>query len=262
MTLSTLRLAIVMVVLAAFAWGRLRREWPLVAQNWRYLAAMGALGYTGFSAFFYWSAHYTSAVNIGVIQGVTPVLVLVGGFLAYRARISPLQAAGAALTLAGVAIVASHGSWEVLRSFGFNIGDLGILASSALYAGYTVALRERPAMTPLALFAGMSGAALVAGIPLLAVEMARGQTHWPDARGFAILLFVGLVSSLACQLAYMRGVALIGPGRAGLFINLIPVIAAFLGVAVLGETFAPYHAVGLALVLGGIWLAERRRIDA
>ena len=30
------------------------------------------------------------------------------------------------------------------------------------------------------------------------------------------------------------------------------------GVAILGEPFRWYHAVGLALVLGGIWLAERR----
>jgi drug/metabolite transporter (DMT)-like permease len=56
---------------------------------------------------------------------------------------------------------------------------------------------------------------------------------------------------------WMRGVELIGPGRTALFINLVPVFAAFLGVVILGETFALYHALALALVLGGIWIAER-----
>jgi drug/metabolite transporter (DMT)-like permease len=54
-------------------------------------------------------------------------------------------------------------------------------------------------------------------------------------------------------------VELIGPARAGLFVNLVPVFGALLAVLLLGEPFAPYHALGLALVLGGIWLAERRR---
>ncbi len=51
---------------------------------------------------------------------------------------------------------------------------------------------------------------------------------------------------------------LIGAARAGIFVNLVPVFGALLAVVLLGEPFALYHAVGLALVLGGIWLAERR----
>jgi drug/metabolite transporter (DMT)-like permease len=56
----------------------------------------------------------------------------------------------------------------------------------------------------------------------------------------------------------MRGVELIGPARAGLFVNLVPVFGALLAVVLVGEPFAVYHAAGLALVLGGIWLAERK----
>ena len=68
-----------------------------------------------------------------------------------------------------------------------------------------------------------------------------------------------LFPSLLSQIFFMRGFELIGPGRAGLFVNLVPVFGAILGVAILGEPFRWYHAVGLALVLGGIWLAERRK---
>ena len=51
-------------------------------------------------------------------------------------------------------------------------------------------------------------------------------------------------------------VVLAGPGRAGLFVNLVPVFGSILAVLLLGEPFAFYHAAGLALVLGGIGLAE------
>ena len=55
----------------------------------------------------------------------------------------------------------------------------------------------------------------------------------------------------------MRAIEIIGPGRAGVFVNLVPVFAPILAVAILGEQLALYHGLALALVLGGIWIAER-----
>ena len=49
----------------------------------------------------------------------------------------------------------------------------------------------------------------------------------------------------------------IGPGRAGVFVNLVPVFASLLAVAWLREVFELFHAAALGLVLGGIWLSER-----
>jgi drug/metabolite transporter (DMT)-like permease len=43
------------------------------------------------------------------------------------------------------------------------------------------------------------------------------------------------------------------------FINLVPVFAAALAVALINEPFSAYHATALVLVIGGIWLAQRTR---
>ena len=51
--------------------------------------------------------------------------------------------------------------------------------------------------------------------------------------------------------------SLIGPSRAGVFVNLVPVFASIMALLVLHEPFEPFHAVALGLVLGGIWLSER-----
>ena len=88
--------------------------------------------------------------------------------------------------------------------------------------------------------------------------MANGTAQWPTPKGWIVLLYVALLPSLLSQIFFIRGVELIGPARAGLFVNLVPVFGALLAVVLLGEPFAFYHALGLALVLGGIWLAERR----
>jgi drug/metabolite transporter (DMT)-like permease len=71
------------------------------------------------------------------------------------------------------------------------------------------------------------------------------------------LLYAALLPSLIAQIFYMRGVELIGPGRAGVYVNLVPAFGALLAVVLLGESFARYHAVALVLVVVGIGVAER-----
>ena len=100
-------------------------------------------------------------------------------------------------------------------------------------------------------------------VPFAAVEIALGYRPEFGWRAPAIILYVTLFPSLLSQIFFIRGVELIGANRAGLFINLVPVFGAGLAILLLGEVFRLYHAVALALVLGGIALAEtssRRRI--
>jgi drug/metabolite transporter (DMT)-like permease len=73
---------------------------------------------------------------------------------------------------------------------------------------------------------------------------------------------VTLFPSFLAQICFIEGVTLIGPGRAGIFVNLVPVFASILAVAILHEPFELFHALALVLVLGGIGLAEWARPTA
>lgn len=188
-----------------------------------------------------------------------PVFVLVGALVFYGTRIHGWQIAGMTVTLLGALLVATRADPGTLMSFSFNVGDLWILAACGLYAGYTVALRSKPVIPGLVFFAALAGVALLTSLPLVAYEVATGRVTWPTPRGWLIVLYVGLFPSFVSQVLFMRAVELIVPGRAGLFVNLVPIFGALLAVLILGEAFAAYHAVGLTLVLGGIWLAERGR---
>jgi drug/metabolite transporter (DMT)-like permease len=79
MTLTTMRWLLALGPILAAARPSLRRDWPVLRAHWVYLLAMGALGYTGFAALFYLAAHRTSALNLSIIQGGIPALVLIGG---------------------------------------------------------------------------------------------------------------------------------------------------------------------------------------
>lgn len=259
MALTTLRWLGVCLFLGPAMRREVAAQWPVLAPRWRSILVMGALGFTAFNALMYAAAHSTSAVNITILQGGIPVFVLLGALVAFGTRISGLQALGTGLTLLGVTIVAARGDLATLSGLGFNLGDLAMLVACACYAIYTLMLRGRPPVSGFVFFAALAASSLMVALPLLGWEIASGRVVWPGPTGWAILLYVTLFPSLLSQIFYMRGVELIGPGRAGLFVNLVPVFGALLAVLILGEPFGLYHALALALVLGGIGLAERGR---
>ncbi len=257
MTLTTLRWGLALVPILIVARPALRRDWPILRAHWLYIAAMGALGYTAFNALFYVAAHRTSALNLSIIQGAMPALVLIGARLFLGARFTALQALGALTTMLGVAAIAAQGDPARLAALAFNEGDIMIFIAVVLYAGYTIGLRERPRVSGLSLLAGMAVAAFVTSVPLMIWEVASGGFIWPTAAGLATLVYVALGPAFISQVFFIRGVELIGPGRAGVFVNLVPVFGAIMAVVLLGEPFAAYHVVALILVVGGIAIAQR-----
>jgi drug/metabolite transporter (DMT)-like permease len=231
-------------------------HWRSLLPSWRFITVMGTLGFTGFNALFYAAAHHTTAINIAIIQGTIPVLVLLGSLLFFRTRVGGLQLVGVALTLAGIVVVASRGHPALLAELGFNIGDVWMIVASILYTAYALGLRRRPDVPAVVFFAATAAVACLVSVPLLVAEIAVGDFFVPTPTGWALVLFVGLLPSFVSQITFIHAVGLIGPARAGVFLNLVPIFGPLLAVLVLGETLSLYHAVALALVLGGIYIAE------
>ena len=259
MVLTCLRWVFVVGVMIPLVGRPVVAEWAKIRARWIFTILMGAFGFTAFNGLFYAAAHHTTAVNLTIFQGAIPVLVLLGTVLFFGARVIPLQVLGMIVTILGVVLVSVKADMEILRTLSLNIGDVWMLVACLFYAGYTLGLRHRPAIPGLVFFAAMAAVAFVSSLPLIGLEIARGTAQFPTPTGWLILLYVAVMPSLLSQLFFIRGVELIGPARAGLFVNLVPVFGALLAVLLLGEPFATYHALGLVLVLGGIWLAEQRR---
>ena len=132
-----------------------------------------------------------------------------------------------------------------------------MIGACLLYAGYTVGLRQRPHVSSLSLLTFMACAALAASLPLVIAEAQLGQLMWPTLKGWIIIGLITIFPSFLAQVFFIRGVELLGPGRAGVFINLVPVFAALFAVVILREPFEMFHGIALTLVLGGIWLSEK-----
>jgi len=256
MQLVTARWLAVTLLLLVFARKHIVQDWPVIRQNLWFVLFMGSAGFTGFNALYYVAAHSTSAINIGILQGSIPVFVLIGSFFIFRVRASGLQVAGVTVTLLGVILVASGGDFDQLRQFDFQLGDLLMLLACILYAAYSLGLNRRPPVSSLGLFTAMAAVAFLVSLPLLAVEGYRQGFTAPTTTGWMIVILVSLLPSFLAQVFFIRSVELIGPARAGVFINLVPVFASLMAVFYLREPLQWFQAVALLMVLGGIGLSE------
>lgn len=251
------RWAIACLLLYLFLPRQTRAQWPaLAAEHWRWLVGMGVT-LTLSNALIFIAAVHTSGLNLAILQGVTPVLVILGAWLVWGVPIGFVRFAGLTVSLYGVLLVATQGSPAAILAMEVNVGDVYQFASSALYAAYALALRHKPPGSAWALFALISLVSLIASLPLMAWEYAAGAMILPSWKGIVVLLYVSIFTSLLGQLFFMRGVELVGPGRAANFHNMTPVFGALLSLVVLREAPHVYHAVALSLVLGGVFVCER-----
>ncbi|HHG89536.1 MAG TPA: DMT family transporter [Devosia sp.] len=249
------------LVLLTLSRPHLREDWPQIRPALPLLFLFGALGFTGFNLLLYNAVLYTSGVNASIEQASIPVLVLLGNFVLFAVRPRPLQIAGLIITIIGVVWVATHGEPMRVLALSINIGDLMVLLACILYAAYSLTLKFRPSIHWLSFLSVTAFFALATAVlfqALVGGGMDRFFSLLPRVtlRGWLIVLYVMIFPSILAQLFYARGVEIVGPNRASIFINLLPVFGTILSVIILGERFEAYHAIAAILVIGGITMAE------
>jgi len=257
MLLVSIRWLGTLSLLVLFAGRTIMEGLPAIRQHMGYTFLMGLVGLGGFGTLIYYSAYYTTAVNIGIIQGAMPAIVLVGSCWFFRISVNFIQIVGVAVTMLGVVFVSINGELEKLMSLSFNKGDLLMLIAVLLYGAYTVGLRRKHNLSSIVLFASVVVWAFISTLPLTIYEFASGKTVWPDENVWIIVGLIVLLPSFLSQICFIASVKLIGPARSGVFVNLVPVFASFLAVHLLGEAFELYHGLSLLLVLTGIYIFEK-----
>ncbi len=257
MLLVSIRWLGTLVLIVFFAGRTILEGLPTIRRHIRYTFLMGLVGLGGFGTLIYYSAYYTTAVNIGIIQGAMPAIVLVGSCWFFRTSINLVQIVGIVVTMLGVVFVSISGELENMMSLSFNNGDLMMLIAVVFYGAYTVGLRRKHNLSSMVLFASVVGWAFISTLPLTIYEFASGRTVWPDENVWIIVGLIVLLPSFLSQICFIASVKLIGPARSGVFVNLVPVFASVLAVQLLGEAFELYHGISLLLVLSGIYIFER-----
>lgn len=257
-TLTGLRAAVAALPFGLLFYGSARRE-SGSRQDWLLAAGMTLTGVVGFQVLLYTGLQHTSALNAGLVNATGPLVTLL---LARALGAEPLrsgQVLGAAVSLCGVAVVLSGGSWGMVRGLKFNPGDLLVLAAVFLWAVYSLLGKSLLARRSTVWVTAVStlGSLPVLAAPALWESLARPPAF--DGGLVLGILYIGLGPSFLAFLAWNQGVRRLGVPGAMAFYNLLPVYAGILGAAILGEWPGPFQLFGGGLVLAGCLLAIRGR---
>ena len=247
------------LVAVGFAWPYLKRDAPNLLLHWRKMLLLSATGIATYNVMSYIGLTSTSALNVLLLQSAGPLIIIVWAFVLFGERPTLWQSAGVVLSLCGVAVIAAHGSLETLLHLQLNRGDVWILAALAIYGIYAAIFRLRPAAHPMSFLVATMGIGSMMILPFYLWEVAHGAHIVSSVPAYLTLAYIAVFPSFIAYLLFNRGIELIGAARAGQSWHLMPVFGSILAVFFLGETFYLYHAIGIALIAGGIVLASLRR---
>lgn len=203
--------------------------------------------------FWHYGLRFTSVANATVLTNLTPVVVTVAAWLLFRERPGRLFLAALTLAVGGAVLMAlAKGSGG--RGTHPPLGDALSTLTALWYGGYFLAVRrarEAHSATSIMFWTGTVGAPL-----LLLAALTLGEDLRPETvAGWAACLGLGLVH-VAGQGSIAWALGRLPTALASLTVLVQPVVAALVGWLAFGERIAPVQALGAAVLLAGVVLAQ------
>ena len=263
MTLNLLRWSIALLILLPL--GRfLFRDGGALLSNWRRYALLGLLGIGLYNSFQYLALQTSTPINVTLVASGMPVWMLLVGALFFGVPATRKQAAGAALSIAGVLLVLCRGQWELLLAMRLVPGDVYMILATIAWSFYSWLLTQKKdppeerADWAAFLLAQVFYGVLWSG-SFAAGEWALGAPSvvW-TWRVLAGLLYVAVGPAILAFRCWGAGVQRAGPSVGAFFVNLTPLFTAMMSAAFLGEAPHLYHVAAFALIVGGIVFSARR----
>ncbi|WP_119943136.1 DMT family transporter [Neorhizobium sp. NCHU2750] len=235
-----------------------RASFAFVRNHFWLWLLLGGLGMGVCGGLVYWSLTYTSAANGTLIYTTSPLFIILFQWMFSGRSVSGRELAGMVVAFAGVIYIVVHGDPVALLHLKFNIGDLGILIAAICFAIYSILLKNPhlQELRPLALFGIIAFSGTIVLLPPSLAEFLSGGAVPSSASAWWKIAGMVAFASLAAFFCFQHVVRVFGPATAGVTLYLMPPVSIVMAVLFLGETFEPYHALGIVLVLGGVVLAS------
>lgn len=249
-----LRFLVASAFLAAFTW---RMEKALSLPKRRHLIPLFLMGMTGvflYNVFFLKGLKLIEAGRASVIIANNPIFIALMSALIFRDRLNLLKVVGILISVGGAVTVITRGEFLAGLGGGFGWGELYIFGCVASWVTYS--LLGKAVMSDLSPLAAVTYSSIVGAVCLFPAAVMEGLwdsgSYSPAA--WASVLYLGFFGTVLGFVWYYEGIKRIGPVRAGLFINFVPVSAVLLAFLILGEPLTVSLLFGAVLVTSGVYL--------
>lgn len=249
------RLLLAVLVMSTFvampAWRKRAVIWPHMGQ----LAILGFLAMCLFQCLSYLAAETTTATNMAVFTALTPLLTVALSAAVLKDAPSVGMIGGGILSLLGLVYLVSAGDPATLTRNGIHLGDPLMFAAAMVYALYGVLLKRWS--LPVAGWQSTYVQALCAlAIMFPAFLATPAPMRSLNAETLPLIAYAGAMASVVLPFLWVRGVAILGPNRCAVMMNLLPVLTALGAIVLLGEPVRAFHIIGGGTALAGVACAE------
>ena len=218
------------------------------------LVLMGLTGIFLYNVFFLKGLKLIEAGRASIIIASNPIFIAVMSALIFRDRLNRLKAAGILISISGAVTVITRSEFVAGLSGGFGWGELFIFGCVASWVSYSLLGKSVMSnMSPLVAvtFSSVIGAVFL--FPPAVIEGLWDSGNYSFA-AWASIFYLGFFGTVLGFVWYYEGIKSIGPVRAGLFINFVPVSAVFLAFLILEEPLTASLLIGAILVSSGVYL--------
>ena len=130
------------------------------------------------------------------------------------------------------------------------------------WALYSSLLKKKElALSQLSLLQVIISAGLIFLLPIYIIEMSLGYHVTLGVPFVLTLTYVVLFPGLASFICWIKGIAIIGANRSGIFLHLMPIFSTILAIIIFNEQFMIFHLIGALLIVVGILLSNKRKIN-
>lgn len=250
---SFLRWAIAAVVLIPMAQLVEKPNWLKVwRSNWGLLLFFSLVGVVFYTLLTYTALQHTSSTNGSLINSLTPAIMIILSLIFLKDKISAWQGTGLVLSFVGVLTVLTKGHLLGVFSTPYNQGNGILLIAVFLWAIYSIISKRAQHLPPITFVAFTAFIGVICFVPLLFIQPLQPERI--TAFGITGVMYLGLFPSIGSFLFWNQGVKMLGPGKASITMNLMPIFTAILSV-ITGQELLVSQVVGGVIVIAGMLLS-------
>ena len=262
LTLNVFRWVSVWLILMPFTYKEIFNNLPNIKKNWFVISFMGVITISIFNSVVYVALNHTQVINAVLVLAAIPAATIVLSSLMNIEKTNIFQLLGLFLSIIGIGTIISNGDIQKIISLSFNKGDLLMLVCVITWALYSTLLKKNKfELSQFSLIQLMVSAGLIFLIPQLFYEKSVGLDVNFNKAFFLILFYVVVFPAIAAYYCWQKGVEIIGPNRASMFIQLMPLFSAVMAIIIFKEKFELYHFVGAVFIVSGIYLSNKKTYD-
>ena len=262
LTLNTFRWISVWLILIPFTFKEIYKNLAYIKKNLLAIAFMGVITISTFNSVVYFALNYTQVINAVLVLAIIPAVTIVLSALMKVEKSNIFQIFGLILSIIGVGSIISNGDVQRIVSLSFNNGDLWMLVCVLSWALYSTLLKKNKfKLSQFSLIQIMVSVGVIFLIPQYFYEQSIGLELNFNKAFFLILFYVVVFPAIVAYYCWQKGIEIIGPNRATMFIQLMPLFSAVMAIIIFKEKFELYHFVGATFIVSGIYLSNKKTYD-